>query len=93
MEISAGWVGASATIFGVISGLVANGFRQSIGGIKATQKLLFEKHDAVNADLQAFKLTAAKEYVNGIALEKALAPIESKLSELREDLKRRDDRG
>ncbi len=87
MEISAGWAGASATIAGIVGGTVVRWVDNAITAIKATQKILFAKHDAVERDLQDYKLKVAETYVNREVLREQLAPINAGLKEIRDELR------
>jgi hypothetical protein len=94
MNISPGWVSAAATVLGLIgSGLFAwlrsvdAAQEARITEVKNTQKTLFDKHDKLAADLQAYKLHVAESYVNQAALEKLLLPIERRLGSIEEDLR------
>jgi uncharacterized membrane-anchored protein YhcB (DUF1043 family) len=87
MEISAAWVGVGATVGSIVGGLLLRWVDGQIASVKATQKLLFEKYDAQEKDLQSYKLHVAETYVNQAALEKALAPMNKALEEIKEELR------
>lgn len=87
MEVTPGGVSAVVGVLSLVGGGALAWVRDSLAAQKATQKVLFEKYDAVCDDLQDFKLHAAETYVNQAALEKALTPINETLKELRRDLK------
>lgn len=87
MDISPAWVGAGATVGSIIGGLLIRWVESQISSLKATQKLLFEKLDAMDKDLQSYKLHVAETYVNQAALEKALAPMNKALEEIKEELR------
>lgn len=55
--------------------------------IKAGVKLLFEKYDVLNSDVQHYKIHVAETYVNQVALEKLLLPIERRLENIETDLR------
>lgn len=59
-----------------------------VAALKATQKILFDKLDALSADLQRYKLHVAETYVNQAALEKLLVPIERRLETIEKDLRK-----
>lgn len=54
---------------------------------KMTQKLLFDKFDVLNHELQSYKLHVAETYVNREVLREQLAPLVSRIEELKADIK------
>lgn len=58
-----------------------------VAGLKATQKLLFDKLDALSLDLQNYKLHVAETYVNREVLREQLAPINKALDNIQEELR------
>lgn len=87
MEISAGWASASATVAGLVGGTIVRWVDNSITAVKSTQKLLFDKHDKVERELQDYKLHVAETYVNREVLREQLAPINAGLKEIRDELR------
>lgn len=94
MEISPAWVGASATVVGVVATVATNLVRSAfaerdvqIAATKATQKILFDKLDTQARELHEYKLHVAETYVNQAALEKMLHPIERRLEAIENDLR------
>lgn len=57
--------------------------------MRAATKLLFEKYDLLNSDMQHYKLHVAETYVNQAALEKILLPIERRLDSIENELRAR----
>ena len=55
--------------------------------VKATQKVLFERHDTVLHDLQNYKLHVAETYVNREILREQLAPINKVLDSIQQELR------
>ena len=92
VEVSPAWITAGCTVVTLVGGGLIAWIRSEITAVRATQKVLFEKYDAVCDDLQAYKLRVAETYVNQAALEKLLNPLERRLEniekELREEHKR-----
>jgi phosphopantothenate synthetase len=87
MEISAGWAGAGTAVASLIGGSIVRWVDNAIVSVKATQKLLFDKHDTVERDLQDYKLHVAETYVNREVLREQLAPINANLKEIRDELR------
>lgn len=86
MELTPGGVSAAAAVLSLVGGGALAWVRDALSAQKATQKILFEKYDAVCDDLQDYKLRVAETYVNQAALEKALNPINESLKEIRHEL-------
>lgn len=55
--------------------------------VKATQKLLFDKHDIVSHELQEYRLYVAERYVNREILREQLAPINKALDSIQQELR------
>lgn len=102
MEISPNWVSAAAAVLGVGSTIAGMWIKSAfssrdelISSQKSAAKLLFDKFDGVNRDLQEYKLHVAESYVNQAALEKLLAPafaaVERRLETIESDLRRQRD--
>lgn len=87
MELNAAWVGAGAGIVSVVGGTLVRWVDGAIKAVKATQKLLFEKHDSTERELQNYKLHVAETYVNREVLREQLAPINAGLKEIRDELR------
>ena len=87
MELSPGWVSASAAVIGLIGGGLIRWVDSSIVSIKGTQKLIFEKHDHLASELQVYKLHVAESYVNREVLREQLAPINKALEKIDDDLR------
>ncbi len=94
MELTAAGLGATATAVSLISTVVglivrdAFAVRDSkIENIRASAKLLFDKHDEVVSDLHATKLHVAETYVNREVLKEQLGPVNAALKEIRDELR------
>lgn len=87
MELSPGWVGAVCTVASLIGGAATAWINASLGAVKSTQKVLFEKLDKQAADLAAHKLHTAETYVNRQVLTEQLAPINRALEKIDDDLR------
>ena len=94
MDISAGWVEASAAVvtlgFGIGGAWLHSAFatRDSrLTGLAATCKNLYEKHDDDVARLNEYKLHVAETYVNLPALEKIFAPLNRRLESIESELR------
>lgn len=91
-----GWLTAAATVAGVI-GTAGAAFvqialstrDQRIASLASGQKILFDKLDAAVAELHAYKLHVAETYVNEAKLEKLLDPINRRLENIENDLRRK----
>jgi phosphopantothenate synthetase len=87
MELNAGWVGAGAGVVSLVGGALVRWVDNAITSVKATQKLLFDKHDKVERELQDYKLHVAETYVNREVLREQLLPINEGLKEIRDELR------
>ena len=87
MEITPAWASVGVAAFSFVGGSVANWLNGRIADVKNTQALLFTKYDNVGRELQNYKLHVAETYVGIDAMEKALAPINATLKELRDELR------
>lgn len=58
-----------------------------IAAVKTTQKLQFDKYDAVARELQEYKLHVAETYVNQAALQKMLDPIDRRLENIEKEMR------
>lgn len=87
MELNAGWVGAGASVIGLVGGGLIRWVDNSVKAVKVTQKLLFDKHDEVVKDTNALRLHVAETYVSRGALKEQLAPIMEGLKEIRDELR------
>ncbi len=87
MELNAAWVGASASVVGLVGGGLIRWVDSSVKAVKVTQKLLFDKHDEVVRDANSLRLHVAETYVSRGALKEQLAPIMDGLKEIRDELR------
>ena len=58
-----------------------------ISEVKSTQKVIFEKHDAIVRDHQEYRLYVAEKYVNREILREQLAPINKALDSIQQELR------
>lgn len=94
MEMTPGWASAGVSAAVAVGGSIAAWLRsvdtaqeQRIAEVKLTQKTLFEKHDIVVKDLQAYKLRVAETYVNREILREQLLPINKALDSIQQELR------
>jgi len=87
MEINAAWVGAGASVIGLVGGVLVRWVDNSVKAVKGTQKLLFDKHDASVREVHELRLHVAETYVSRSALKEQLAPIMDGLKEIRDELR------
>ena len=87
MELTPSGIGAACTVIGLVGGGLVRWVDASVKAVKATQKLLFEKHDAAVAETHALRLHVAETYVSRNALKEQLAPIMEGLKEIRDELR------
>lgn len=96
IELTPSWVSAGIAAFSVVGTGIAAWLRSvdaaqeaRIKDVKATQKILFDKHDSVSNALQNYKLEVATTYVNREILKEALAPINKSLENIQHELHER----
>lgn len=94
MELTAAGIGATATVISAISTVAGLVIRDAfairdgkIENLRASAKLLFDKHDEVVQELNSTKLHVAETYVNREVLKEQLAPITASLKEIRDELR------
>jgi hypothetical protein len=87
MDISPAWVSAGATVALGIGGILVRWVDNSNTGVKSTQKLLFDKHDAHAREFQEHRLHVAETYVNRDVLKEQLEPIHKTLEEIKDELR------
>lgn len=87
MEISPGAIGAGATVCSLVGGVLVRWISGSVDGVRATQKILFEKLDDQAKAVQEYKLHVAETYVNRDVLREQLVPIHETLKEIKEELR------
>ena len=88
--LAASFVSAGIGIVGGISAWLRSvdaAQERRIGEVKAAQKLLFEKHDAVTREHQDYRLYVAEKYVNREILREQLAPINKALDSIQQELR------
>lgn len=79
--------GTIITGLGVVGAWIGSWINGQFASVRSSVKLLFEKKDFLDKDLQAYKLHVAETYVNQQALEKLFAPIDRRLLEIENTLR------
>lgn len=94
MEVTPGLAASTISAGVAVCGGIAAWLRavdaaqeKRIVDVRATQKVLFEKHDNIVNQLQTYKLHVAETYVNREILREQLLPINKALDSIQQELR------